>query len=113
LIQHIYSKRHRKFAEEDANFAKLDIVLSRVRRRTLEEVAAEQSEWDCSLSQTGESESEDDDQDAEHDSDEEEAIDVDDDLDLGSDRDVNAANARAQTTIPDDIAWNEWVEEDA
>ena len=45
-MQHIYSKRHRKFAEDDANFANLDEVLSRVRRRTVEEARAERSAWD-------------------------------------------------------------------
>ena len=39
--QHIESRRHRKFAENDAHFANLDHVLSRVKRRTLEEVRAE------------------------------------------------------------------------
>ncbi|KAL4248458.1 DNA Replication Regulatory Kinase Subunit [Abortiporus biennis] len=37
---HIAGRRHRKFAAEDANFAQLDFLLDRVRRRTKEEVAA-------------------------------------------------------------------------
>lgn len=40
------SKKHRKFAEDDANFANLDHVLSRVKRRTLEEVRAENQNFD-------------------------------------------------------------------
>lgn len=42
-IQHITGKRHRKFAEDDSNFAQLDFVLSRVRRRTVEEANAERN----------------------------------------------------------------------
>lgn len=41
LYQHIKSRRHRKFAMDDANFVQLDSVLSRVRRRSLAEVEAE------------------------------------------------------------------------
>lgn len=43
--QHIFSKRHRKFADDDSNFASLDVVLQRVRRRTREEAEAEQAAW--------------------------------------------------------------------
>ncbi|KAI0087943.1 Dfp1/Him1, central region-domain-containing protein [Irpex rosettiformis] len=60
--QHIVSKRHKKFAENDANFANLDHVLSRVRRRTLEEVRAERS--DCGLSPEDDAEGEDIDEDS-------------------------------------------------
>ena len=38
--QHIKSKKHRKFAQESNNFRRLDEALARVRRRTVEEVAA-------------------------------------------------------------------------
>lgn len=37
--------RHRKFANDDTNFSQLDMVLSRVRRRTREEVASERKGW--------------------------------------------------------------------
>jgi regulatory subunit for Cdc7p protein kinase len=40
-IQHIKSKKHRKFADNDENFAQLDQVLARVRRRTIREVEQE------------------------------------------------------------------------
>lgn len=43
--QHIIGRRHRKFASDDSNFAALDGVLSKVRRRTLQEVAAERQAW--------------------------------------------------------------------
>ncbi|CDO76723.1 hypothetical protein BN946_scf184796.g17 [Trametes cinnabarina] len=39
--EHIVSRKHRKFATDDAHFAALDRVLSRVRRRTVEEVEEE------------------------------------------------------------------------
>ncbi|KAI0371142.1 hypothetical protein BV20DRAFT_965816 [Pilatotrama ljubarskyi] len=42
---HIVSKRHRKFAMDDAHFAHLDRVLSRVRRRTVQEVEEENARF--------------------------------------------------------------------
>lgn len=39
--QHIAGRKHRKFAEDDANFLQLDCVLARVKRRTLAEVEEE------------------------------------------------------------------------
>lgn len=38
LLQHIYSRKHRKFALHDANFVELDLVLGRIRRQTREEI---------------------------------------------------------------------------
>jgi regulatory subunit for Cdc7p protein kinase len=46
LIQHVQSKKHRKFATDPANFLQLDTVLARVRRRTLAETAAERAQWE-------------------------------------------------------------------
>ncbi|CAL1707001.1 unnamed protein product [Somion occarium] len=42
---HIIGRRHRKYATDDANFTQLDLVLSRMRRRTLQDVAAERRGW--------------------------------------------------------------------
>ncbi|KAJ3556174.1 hypothetical protein NM688_g2173 [Phlebia brevispora] len=36
--EHVNGRRHRKFAADDANFASLDSILARVKRRTLDEV---------------------------------------------------------------------------
>lgn len=36
--EHIQCKRHRRFAEDESNFAQLDYVLNQVRRRTREEI---------------------------------------------------------------------------
>ncbi|EKM54344.1 uncharacterized protein PHACADRAFT_258137 [Phanerochaete carnosa HHB-10118-sp] len=96
--QHIYSKRHRKFAEDDNNFAALDVVLSRVRRRTLEEVETEQAMWDNMAARHDES---DDDT-----LDELEADDVE-----FSDDDASLVTPPAH--IADEIQWKEWVEEEA
>lgn len=38
--EHVASRKHRKFAADDNNFAQLDSVLNRVRRKTLEEVTS-------------------------------------------------------------------------
>ncbi|KAI8993787.1 Dfp1/Him1, central region-domain-containing protein [Trametes punicea] len=43
--QHIVSKKHRKFAMDDAHFANLDRVLARVRRRTVQEVEEENARF--------------------------------------------------------------------
>ncbi|KAF8891667.1 Dfp1/Him1, central region-domain-containing protein [Infundibulicybe gibba] len=40
---HIASRKHRKFAEDDAHFLQLDCVLARVQRRTRQEVEGEQN----------------------------------------------------------------------
>jgi hypothetical protein len=40
VTQHVISNRHQKFALNDANFAPLDCILARVRRKTKEETAA-------------------------------------------------------------------------
>jgi regulatory subunit for Cdc7p protein kinase len=45
-MQHIASRKHRKFAVDEANFLQLDYILSRVRRRTVEEVRQEELEWE-------------------------------------------------------------------
>lgn len=91
VLQHIYSKRHRKFAEDDANFANLDEVLSRVRRRTTEEAQAERSAWD----------------DAEDDSDLDAPSEPDDGIE-DDDDDDDDVSMTGQT----DVRWNEWVEDD-
>ncbi|KAI0081857.1 hypothetical protein K474DRAFT_1655724 [Panus rudis PR-1116 ss-1] len=44
---HANSRRHRKYAMDDSNFIQLDHVLSRVRRRTKQEVSAERAGWDA------------------------------------------------------------------
>ncbi|KII92343.1 hypothetical protein PLICRDRAFT_88953 [Plicaturopsis crispa FD-325 SS-3] len=44
---HVKSRKHRKFAANDAHFSALDEVLSRVQRRTIEEVEAERVEWEA------------------------------------------------------------------
>jgi regulatory subunit for Cdc7p protein kinase len=45
-MQHIASRKHRKFAVDEANFLQLDYILSRVRRHTVEEVRQEELEWE-------------------------------------------------------------------
>lgn len=42
--QHVQSRKHRKFAQDDSNFLQLDFLLARVRRRTLQEVEDERTE---------------------------------------------------------------------
>ncbi|KAI0829678.1 Dfp1/Him1, central region-domain-containing protein [Trametes gibbosa] len=42
---HIGTKRHRKYALDDDHFKRLDRVLARVRRRTVEEVEAEEAQF--------------------------------------------------------------------
>jgi regulatory subunit for Cdc7p protein kinase len=44
LLQHIRGRKHRKFAQDDSNFLQLDFLLSRVRRRTFQEVEDEKRE---------------------------------------------------------------------
>ncbi|KAI0655956.1 Dfp1/Him1, central region-domain-containing protein [Cubamyces menziesii] len=46
---HIVSKKHRKFAMDDAHFASLDRVLARVRRRTVQEVQEENERFFAEL----------------------------------------------------------------
>ncbi|KAF7793795.1 hypothetical protein EIP86_004916 [Pleurotus ostreatoroseus] len=46
--EHVRSRKHRKFAMDDANFANLDTILARVKRRTLEEAADAQSFYTAS-----------------------------------------------------------------
>lgn len=41
IAQHIKSRKHQRFATNDANFLQLDCVLARVRRRTKQEVQEE------------------------------------------------------------------------
>ncbi|KAJ7262308.1 Dfp1/Him1, central region-domain-containing protein [Mycena haematopus] len=45
FTQHITGRKHRKFAVDDSNFLQLDDILGRVKRRTVEEVKREESEW--------------------------------------------------------------------
>ena len=40
-IQHVLSRKHQKFALDDANYLQLDCVLARVQRRTLQQLQAE------------------------------------------------------------------------
>lgn len=47
MHQHVQSRKHRKFAENDANFLQLDFLLSRVRRRTVREVEDERREQEA------------------------------------------------------------------
>ncbi|KAL6310492.1 Dfp1/Him1, central region-domain-containing protein [Sparassis latifolia] len=49
FIEHINTRRHRKFAVDDSNFVQLDYVLERVKRRTIEEVAEENRLWSSRL----------------------------------------------------------------
>ncbi|KAI0342039.1 hypothetical protein BDW22DRAFT_1484911 [Trametopsis cervina] len=80
--EHIYSKKHRKFAQDDANFANLDHVLSRVKRRTQEEVRAEREGWELQSEQHSDGE-------------------ADEDEDLIMD---------AHEDSSDDVKWQEWLD---
>ncbi|KIP06599.1 hypothetical protein PHLGIDRAFT_35864 [Phlebiopsis gigantea 11061_1 CR5-6] len=88
-----FKQKHRKFADDDANFAALDIVLSRVTRRTLEELEAESTPWDSNApEEDGDREVEGDDEDAPGEI----------DVDVGYDDDeYDMAPAE------DDVRWNE------
>ncbi|KAI0686363.1 Dfp1/Him1, central region-domain-containing protein [Cytidiella melzeri] len=83
--EHIESKRHRKFADDDANFANLDHVLSRVRRRTVEEVRAERRDWGIPTGQ---------------DSDNDDAEGEDEDSFMAPDVDF-------------DVPWDEWMKQES
>ncbi|TBU29544.1 Dfp1/Him1, central region-domain-containing protein [Dichomitus squalens] len=81
--EHIVGRRHRKFAADDNNFKALDAVLSRVRRRTVDEVAEENERWLAEV--TGGINTNDDD---------------DDELLLAS---------RQDEASDDDVHWDEWM----
>ncbi|KAF7376027.1 DBF4-type domain-containing protein [Mycena sanguinolenta] len=49
--QHIAGRKHRKFAVDDNNFLQLDLILDRVKRRTIEEVKQEEAEWERKCSE--------------------------------------------------------------
>ncbi|KAK7035261.1 Cdc7p-Dbf4p kinase complex regulatory subunit [Paramarasmius palmivorus] len=49
--EHISSSKHRKFANNDANFSQLDCILDRVKRKTIEEVRRERRKPSTSPSQ--------------------------------------------------------------
>ena len=77
------SRRHRKFATDDNNFKALDAILSRVRRRTVEEVAEENERW------LGE---------------------VMGDMDAeGDDDDELLLPPKQEDASEDDVRWDEWV----
>jgi regulatory subunit for Cdc7p protein kinase len=42
FLQHVTSRKHRKFAVDDGNFLQLDFLLERVRRKTVKEAEEEQ-----------------------------------------------------------------------
>lgn len=98
-MQHVYSKKHRKFAEDDSNFASLDRALSRVRRRTIEEVHAERQSWGEPVEQN-----EDKDEDEDEDEDEDAAGEVDEDLTMTAHLPANLND--------EDIQWDDWVDAD-
>lgn len=52
--KHIESKKHRKFAVNDANFSQLDCVLARVKRRTLQDIEEERTRRLAQAFQDGE-----------------------------------------------------------
>ncbi|KAJ7078930.1 Dfp1/Him1, central region-domain-containing protein [Mycena belliarum] len=56
--KHIVGRKHRKFAIDESNFLQLDYILARVRRRTVEEVKAEELDWaqKCSEPRSGDGE---------------------------------------------------------
>lgn len=58
-MQHIAGRKHRKFAVDDANFLQLDYILARVKRRTVEEVKQEESDWKLKCSEPRSSDDED------------------------------------------------------
>ncbi len=86
-MQHIISRRHRKFASDDNNFKSLDAILSRVRRRTVEEVAVEEERWLAEA--RGEV-------DAHADEDEEELV-----------------QPKLEDASDDDVHWDEWMAMDS
>ncbi|KAJ6557186.1 Dfp1/Him1, central region-domain-containing protein [Mycena sp. CBHHK59/15] len=51
--KHIVGRKHRKFAIDDANFLQLDYILARVKRRTIQEVEQEDSEWELKWLEPG------------------------------------------------------------
>ncbi|TDL22619.1 hypothetical protein BD410DRAFT_770181 [Rickenella mellea] len=52
--QHVKGKKHLKFAMTEGNFFELDFVLSRAKRKSMEEVAREQAEWEARSLQSSE-----------------------------------------------------------
>ena len=86
-MQHIITRRHRKFASDDNNFKALDAILSRVRRRTVEEVAEEEERW---------------------------LAEVRGDLDAHADEDdEELLQPKLEDASDDDVRWDEWVAMDA
>ncbi|KAI1796461.1 Dfp1/Him1, central region-domain-containing protein [Ganoderma leucocontextum] len=85
--EHIISRRHRKFATDDNNFKALDAILSRVRRRSVEEVADEDERWLAEARG---------DVDAHADEDDEELL-----------------QPKLEDTSDDDVRWDEWMAMDA
>jgi regulatory subunit for Cdc7p protein kinase len=49
LLQHVISRKHRKFAQNDGNFYEVDAVLYRVQRKTLAQVEEERRQWEALL----------------------------------------------------------------
>lgn len=87
LLQHIEGRRHQKFAMDDSNFAQLDEVLSRVRRRTLQEVEAEKRSWASRFDSGYQGEEQFDDEDA-------------------------TMLPMPDPTFEDDVRWDDWVDAD-
>lgn len=85
--QHIVSRRHRKFAADDNNFKALDAILSRVRRRTIEEVVEEEARW---------------------------LAEARGDVDAHADEDdEDLVQPKLEDASDDDVHWDEWVAMDA
>ncbi|KAH8083807.1 Dfp1/Him1, central region-domain-containing protein [Cristinia sonorae] len=83
---HITGRRHRKFATDDANFVNLDYILSRVRRRTLEEVEADKRRWRSAVSGST--------------------------ADLPKDEPNDVKLEPRDMLIADDFSWDEWMTEE-
>ncbi|KAI9067134.1 hypothetical protein FKP32DRAFT_1755413 [Trametes sanguinea] len=91
--EHIRSKKHRKYATDDAHFAALDRVLARVRRRTVEEVEEENAQFiEDALAQ-------------EHEQDQAFAM-----TSEGEDPEALMQQVEFMPAATDDVRWEEWVD---
>lgn len=89
------SKKHRKYATDDAHFAALDRVLARVRRRTVEEVEEENAQFiEDALAE-------------EHEHEQAQASAM---TSEGEDPEALMQQVEYIPAVTDDVRWEEWVD---
>ncbi|OBZ68327.1 Hsk1-interacting molecule 1, partial [Grifola frondosa] len=91
--EHVNGRRHQKFAANNVNFAQLDYILSRVRRRTLAEVAEEEKLRESARIQ--------------------DSMQQPDELDLFlQSSEDNMMLPAHDAAVSEDVQWDEWVDAD-